>query len=108
MRRESDDMLILAWFGFGILTWLILGLLAIRVASRAGHMWGYSCKNPLLCRLAIIFQGPPLILECAVMDWIRPEKDRLASGAARLMWAKFKDPRLDVDALKRRDRRRIE
>lgn len=101
-------MPIFAWIGFGILTWLILALMAIRVASRAGHMWGYFFKNPFLCRLAIIFQGPPLILECAVMDWIRPEKDRIASGAAHLMWAKFKDPRLNVDALKRRDRRRVE
>ena len=101
-------MPLFGWIGFGILTWLVLGLFAIRVVTRAGHMWGYFFRNPILCRLAIIFQAPPLLLECAVMDWSRPENARLAREAARLMWAKFKEPRLNVAALEMLDRRRME
>jgi hypothetical protein len=92
-------MAVIGWIGFGILSWLIFGLMAIRAAARHGHIWGYHFENPLLCRAAILFQAPALILECAVMDWHQPEKDRLSVGAARVMWAKFVEPQADVDSV---------
>ncbi len=92
-------MAILGWVVFGVLSWLVFGLMVVRMASRRGHVWGYHSTNPLLGRAAIIFQAPALILECKVMDWSEPESDRLAAGAARLMWAKFVKSRADVDAL---------
>lgn len=95
-------MAILGWIGFGVLSWLLLGLMAVRVASRLGHIWGFHFRHQISGRAAIILQAPALILECAVMDACHPNAERLSVAAARLMWAKFKDPRADVDALAQR------
>lgn len=94
------------WICIVVLGWLILGLAAIRIAARLGHTWGYHFKNPLLCRLAVILQAPALVLECAAMDLAHRDEDRLAVAAARLMWAQFKEPQADADALLERMEKR--
>ena len=85
--------------GLGVLAWLVVGLVSIRTAARLGHIWGFHLGNPLLGRAAIVLQAPALILECAVMDHHYPDEDSLAVGAARLMVAKFREPRADFEVL---------
>jgi hypothetical protein len=75
-----------------VLSWLLIGLLAYRTALWRGHVWGWYPESPLWGRLAVVLQGPAVVLDACLIDLGKPTEAQRTPYALQLLWTLVKDP----------------
>ena len=81
-----------------VLLWLLVGLVVLKVAERAGYTFGWYDGDGIGCRAWIILQAPAVLIDQAYLDLQHPDEPPLMPRVARMLWVMFKDPRLDPDS----------
>lgn len=96
----TDGVTMLQLAVTAMLVWMIAGLVTVKLAERAGRMWGYFPGSGWGCRTWVVLQAPGAIVDTLLSDavWILLYGDEpLTPAHAHILWTILIDPSQDPD-----------